>query len=359
MARPEAVRGGVEVRCHTRRTSWCAMHWEERFRQAAAAQEGLVGRCSLPRLGCTSDHWWQARRNGRWEAVSPRVLRLRGAPPTDGQRALAAVLDAHPCAALHGPSALAWFGFRGFDLREIHVARPRGRSGAGATLGTLHELRHLRAHDVTLLRGVPTQTPLRAIWSEAARYSPEPLFDLGLRRVGRLLDDAHVLGLAPWAALHEMVDDIHERGRAGSTLMRVLAAARPPGSSPTESRLEDRLAELLGPDRSSALVRQRHLGGAEQIGRVDLRDRQLPLAIEVNSLAYHSTPSDRAADELRYAALVDAGFTVAVVWEGDLWRRTHGVVRVIDQARRAAASGRPAVLHTPGCPWPGVSDRAA
>jgi hypothetical protein len=35
----------------------------------AATQHGLVGRAHLARIGLTTDHWWRARRNGRWEAI--------------------------------------------------------------------------------------------------------------------------------------------------------------------------------------------------------------------------------------------------------------------------------------------------
>jgi G:T-mismatch repair DNA endonuclease (very short patch repair protein) len=71
----------------------------------------------------------------------------------------------------------------------------------------------------------------------------------------------------------------------------------------------------------------------------------------VNSLTFHSTPSDRDADRRRYTRLVAAGFAVAVVWEDDLWSNTGDVLRVVTEARDSARHGRPGVLHTPSCPW--------
>ena len=201
-------------------------------------------------------------------------------------------------------------------------------------------------------RGVPTETPLRAIWSEAARLSNPRMFEIGVKRVGRLLDDAHVAKLVTWAALHEMVDDIRERGRAGTTIMRALAADRPPGSSPTESRNEDQLEKVLANAGVRALSRQHVVGGHEPIGRSDFRDLELPLVVEVNSLTYHTSPSDRAADELRYRRLNDAAFTVAVIWEDDLWSRPSWVVKTVGEARRWASNGQTHVLHSPSCPWP-------
>ncbi len=106
------------------------MHWEQRFRSRAEQQEGLLAVHQLDEVDATTKHWHRAARNGRWELRSPRVLRLRGAPETEGSRVLAAVLDGGPTAALHGPSALAWLGMPGFTLRTIDVVRPRDVDGA-------------------------------------------------------------------------------------------------------------------------------------------------------------------------------------------------------------------------------------
>ena len=72
----------------------------------------------------------------------------------------------------------------------------------------------------------------------------------------------------------------------------------------------------------------------------------------MNSFRFHSTPSDRSADDIRYRSLVCAGFTVAVVWEDDLWSRPYNVVDTIVEARRRARAGAHDVVHSSGCPWP-------
>src|SRR5690242_11596814 len=97
--------------------------WECSFTELSLRQEGLVAIFQLPDIGCTADHWWRARRSGRWEPVSPRVLRLSGSPPTEAQRVMAGVLDASPGAVLHEASALAWMDFDGFNLAKIVVVR--------------------------------------------------------------------------------------------------------------------------------------------------------------------------------------------------------------------------------------------
>jgi hypothetical protein len=252
---------------------------------------------------------------------------------------------------LHGPSALAWIGIPGYDLRSIQIARPYGLNGAPTTLADLHRLRFVRSHDLVVIRGVATQTALRAIWTIAARYASPARREIGALKVGRLLDNAERHGFITWAGLAEMVDDIAQRGRAGTVLMRTLAEARPPGSSCTESRQEERLEGLLAEAGARRLRRQVAVGGHEPIGRTDHRDDELPLVVETNSLTFHTTPSDQEADERRYSALNDAGFTVGVIWEPDLWSRPSAAVETVRAARRFAAAGQSVVVHSPGCPW--------
>jgi len=326
--------------------------WERRFIIVAARHEGLVARFHLPDIGSGPDDWWRAIRSDRWALASGRVLRAVASPMTDAQRVLAAVLDASPGGFLHGPSALAWLGVDPYQLRTLEVARLRGISGNRAELAQLHELRAVRSQDVIVFQGVPCETALRAIWTEAAHFSPERRFEIGLKKIGRLLDNAHRDNLVTWAGLHEMVEDIRQRGRAGTVLMRELARTREPGSSPTESLNETKFEEILEETGRRAFRRQIVVGGHRPIGRSDHCDDRLPLAFEINSLRYHSTPSDQAADERRYHLMNDAGFMVGVAWDRDLWSNRSGVLAIVDEARRLAARGERGVLHSPGCPWP-------
>lgn len=335
------------------------MHWEARFRQLAARQGGVVGLDQLGVLRCNGDHWRQAKRSGRWEPMSRRVLRLAGLPLTDELRAHAAVLDAGGHAFLHGPSTLGWFHLRGYDLSDVHVARRRGTTSDPCTLATVHRVRAVSERDLARVRGVLTMTPLRAIWSEASRYGDERSFEWGVTRIGRILDEANRRALVRWDELHRSIERLGRRGRAGTRIMRELAAdeRRQPGASATESRNEDRFEEILAGTGAAPMDRQVVVGGDRPIGRSDHRDRDLPLVVEVNSLPFHSTPSDQDADEQRYAALVAAGFTVVVVWEDALWSNTASVVAAVAEGRWRARSGRPTIVHTVGCPWPADAAR--
>lgn len=326
--------------------------WEARFANLAQRQDGLVARFQLPDIDCTTEDWRSAGRTGRWELVSDRVLRAGGSPRADAQWVAANVLDASPGAILHGPSTLAWMGIGPYTLAKVLVARQRGASGRRARLAEVHRLRNLRAHDVIVVRGVATESALRAIWAVAAPYAPERRFEVGLDKIGHLLDDANRKGWVTWAGLHEMVEGIQQRGRAATRLMRALAESRPPGTNPTESRLERRFEKILEERGVRGFVRQRWLGGHEPVGRIDERDEQFPLALEVNSTTFHTAPTDRAADERRHQSLNNAGFTVAVIWEDDIFYNPAGVVATVREARRLAAAGIRAVVHSPACPWP-------
>ncbi len=333
------------------------MHWEDIYRSIAATQAGAVGIDQVSALGCAGWQWQRARTNGRWVAASRRVLLLDGTSGTDEQRVHAAVLDAGGGAALHADSALAWAGMRGSSLARIEVARCRQRRHDTSSLARIHRVRDLDESDIQVVRGVRSVTVLRAIWSEASRFAGEHWFDIGVRRIGQLLDDAHRARLVTWEALQASVDRLGTRGRAGTTVMRAVADERPPGSSPTDSRLEDRLEHVLEAGGLPRFERQCPVGGERPIGRVDHRDPTLPVVVETNSVAFHSLPSDRAADTRRYDALVAAGFGVAVVWEDDLFTDRASVVETVETVRRAARTGRAIVVHSPGCPWPDDPDR--
>lgn len=48
----------------------------------------------------------------------------------------------------------------------------------------------------------------------------------------------------------------------------------------------------------------------------------------------------------------DAGFTVAVIWEDDLWKHPRDVAKTVTDVRQQARAGKHVVIHTPSCPWP-------
>jgi very-short-patch-repair endonuclease len=80
--------------------------------------------------------------------------------------------------------------------------------------------------------------------------------------------------------------------------------------------------------------RQVDSGGDRWVGRVDFRDEDLPLLVEVQSETYHLALTDARDDEVRLAALRGAGFEVVEVTDAQVWHRPDEVVDAVCEARR-------------------------
>ncbi|MGH9158329.1 MAG: hypothetical protein ACRD1K_21390 [Acidimicrobiales bacterium] len=86
------------------------------IRALAARQHALVDRDGLARLGVGRQALQRRRRSPDWVPLSGRVLRLAGAPVTEEQHAMAAVLDAGPGSSVSHRSAAALWRLPGFDV---------------------------------------------------------------------------------------------------------------------------------------------------------------------------------------------------------------------------------------------------
>ncbi|HSP03048.1 MAG TPA: DUF559 domain-containing protein, partial [Acidimicrobiales bacterium] len=85
------------------------------------------------------------------------------------------------------------------------------------------------------------------------------------------------------------------------------------------------------------------------IGIVDYCHRTRPLVVEINGEVFHSSLTDRAADEQRYRRLVAAGYEVLVVWEYDVFHQPHRIVRALEQI--VAQPHAPRVIRPTNAPW--------
>src|SRR5688572_22265954 len=75
------------------RYEW-TMDWGPKLRALARQQHGVVSRAQGRQAGADYEAVRVGIRRGEWQTVSPRVLRLIGAPWTDHSALMAAVLDA-------------------------------------------------------------------------------------------------------------------------------------------------------------------------------------------------------------------------------------------------------------------------
>jgi very-short-patch-repair endonuclease len=295
----------------------------------ATRQHGLVAVWQVIALGGTRDTIKHMVRSGNWERLTPMVLRRCGAPHSDGQRALAAVLDAGRRSGLsHHPSA-AWFAQPGFRLFPLHVIRQRDATSTPSRLATVHEPRTLPDHHLTTHRGVPVTVPSRIPFDIAA---------LGdVRGAERALDRAWTRHLLNYASVTTMLSELAGKGRKGITLMRELLAERGPDYRPNDTGVEDRFQELARPV-GFRFERQRNLCDmGEWLGRVDFVDEKRRLVAEVDSALYHDALIDEAADAVRQAALEAAGYRVERFTDHEIFYERDPTVQRLWNIRRSGA----------------------
>ena len=148
-----------------------------------------------------------------------------------------------------------------------HVLVPR-RSTTAEHIARVHTTTEIDQRHVATVAGIPTVTPIRALFDVAGSVHP--------KKLERALDNAWARRLITHALLHRTLDELAERGRPGIAVMRELAEARPPEYRPPESGTEAKLNDILSDAGKATLRRQVNAGDAANwMGRFDLADRQL------------------------------------------------------------------------------------
>jgi very-short-patch-repair endonuclease len=297
----------------------------------AELQHGALARRSMYEVGLSR----ASRRNwvdgGGWEPDGPRVLHRKGAPKSKHYLVMRAVLDAGPGAALSHAAAAAWWGLPGYDLRVLHVTRPRGITSSPLAFGRLHEVKALRAVDVTVLEGIPVVRPERTILELCGSVHPG--------RAERALDAAWSKSLLSGRSCRAFLEAMAASGRNGIVLLRQLLEDRPDDYVPPASNLEGRVKDILAGAGLGEWRRQVDTGGATWTGRVDFRHAVLPAILEVQSERYHAALTHRADDARRRTQLEVDGFFVAEVWDTDVWYHRADVVTVARKVVRDAGRG--------------------
>ncbi len=296
------------------------MEWTTALRKVAEEQHAVVSRNQCRAMGIAYEQVRVARNRGEWDPVSPRVLRLVGAPRTERSALMAAVLDAGDGAAASHRAAAALWRLPSFDYAELDVSRHHDGDCHRPALGRLHLPRSLPAHHVTSVDGIPVTTPARTIFDLAGLLHPA--------RVERALDNAIAMSPGLLRALHRMLPELAERGRTGITLMRELLAHRPMGYIAPASGLEARLIRLLD-EAGIKTRRQVDVGGEDWMGRTDLLVVGTNVVIEADSARFHTSRLDRERDARRDEAMRVAGFRPVRVTEEAVWHAPSTVIRTV------------------------------
>jgi very-short-patch-repair endonuclease len=291
----------------------------ESVRSLARDQLGLVTQDQLDRLDVDAARRWRCVQQGVLERVGNSVYRAAGAPITDRQRALAAVLDAGVDAAASHTTGGALWAQPGYQLAPHHASRLLRGNRASTSLAIIHEPKRLLPTHLAQVGPIPVTTPSRTLFDLAGMIHPGKL--------ARSVDDALVKRLTNVRALHEMLDELAERGRPGIRAMREVLRDRPMGYRPPESHLEARTQHILRKAGLPEFERQVDVGDeAGWIGRVDFLYRPRHLILMVDGHRWHSALLDRLADDAQSARLVRAGFEVIRVSESQVWLSPDQVV---------------------------------
>ncbi len=276
----------------------------------AARQLGLITRRQCLGFGMTERQIDSRVAGGGLLRVHRGVYRVAAVPGLSEQVLLAACMAARPGAVASHRSAAIVFGLRGIEWGKPEITIAAGRRPD--LRGVIVHRSPLPAADVGMRGPVPVTRPGRTLLDLAA---VEPALVEGA------FDDALVRGLTTLGSVKRTLDRTGGTGRAGTSLLRALVAARAAGQASTESPLEDRLVALLRRHGLPEPVRQHEVtmpGGG--VARLDLTYPDARLAIEADGRVWHSGRVDFTRDRRRANRLVALGWTLLRYGRADLDR---------------------------------------
>jgi very-short-patch-repair endonuclease len=252
-------------------------------------QHGVIARRQLLALGY-SDHAIDHRvAKGRLHLIHRGVYAVGRRELTQLGRFMAAVLSCGDDAVLSHDSAAALWGIRPHRPGPIHVSVPASASPRRPGIRV-----HRRAMlDVMRRHGIPVTSPASTLVDIAVRIDRAEL--------ERAVNEAANEDLIDPEALRAATEDM--RGHAGVRVLQKLLDIHT--YEVTDSRLEQRFPRIVRGSGVAMPKTQRHLEG----GRVDFFWPGRELIVEVDSLRYHRTPAQQAADRLRDQKQAAAGLT--------------------------------------------------
>jgi len=279
-----------------------------------------------------------------WTRVLPGVHLVDGGLPSRYQREKAALLYAGEGSMISGFAGCRHHGVRAVRLQEAADDQPERPEPVQVLIP--HERRRLstgfvrveRTHrlpDAAVLVHGLSIAPLARAVGDAARRSKSA------SDVTALVSEVVQRGLV---TVEDLQVELAAGSQRGSALFRDAVAAVSAGA---RSAPEAELAELLESAGIPEVLYNAVLVTADgtYVATADAWLDDVGLAIEVDSVAYHSTPDGFGRTVRRNARYATAGVPVVSVLPTDLRDRPRGTLRDIEVARAAAAArGRPEVV---------------
>jgi len=276
--------------------------------QLAAAQRGAFARRQLLDR-CADDKAIRRRlRDGRWFREAPGVYVLAGLPPDPERRLWVAWLAVGPDAVVSHECAA-----ERHDLGPVLVGRLVFTTHHGdhhRIAGvTVHQLRDLLPHHVSLLDGLPTTTVPRTIVDLAAIS--------GIERLRRVVEGAVHDRRTTDEAIGLVLADVARRGKWGMRKLATVLASRAPGEPLPDSVLESMLlAAVLGAGNPRPMSQFAHPGRHPTTGCVDFAYPDAKLILEADGRRWHQRIADIKRDRERDIEAARAGWlTMRFLWE--------------------------------------------
>lgn len=267
---------------------------EDRIRELAAAQHGVVGRAQLIELGLTGSAIGRRVRSGRMRAAH-RGVYLVGPSISARTRAMAAALAGGPGVVVsHLDATLLWQMVSGTGGPPIHLTTAGGtrRSRAGLVF---HRSRSLSEDERGVVDGIPVTSPFRTLVDVA------PL--LGARELERAVAVAEREGLVSAAQLAALPE--RYRGRPGIDALRELIL-RDVEPAFTRSEAERRGIDLIDRHKLPRPRTNVRIGPYE----LDLFWPEERVAVEIDGHAHHSVRPHFDGDRRKGAWLGAQGIEV-------------------------------------------------
>jgi very-short-patch-repair endonuclease len=295
-----------------------------RIAAIASCQYALITHRQALEVGLSRSGIKRRVASGYWTPVRRGVFRVTAAPRSWRQDLLAASLAAGDGAVVGGLSAAAFWRVPGFPADSIEIRSQYGKSRRNLQRGRAQSC-ILLPHHCTVVDGIPVTTPTRTIFDIIPLVHPD--------RAERALDNALAMRLTDIRKMEALLNEVGQRGRPGTALMRELLKDRGEGYVATESELERMFAKFVvayglpTPRRQVTLIKV----------RVDFLFDSGKVIAELDGRRNHTALLDREADMERDARLTAMGLKVIRITSRRLTRDPDGVYVDLRDALRLVA----------------------
>jgi len=299
------------------------------WQSVARKQHGLIVRGQLLRSGIDANAVKRLLRRGVLEEALPNVYRLPGAPRTWLQALMAACLWAGDGAVASHRAAAALWGLDGFDEGPLEVTTTKKNQ-----LGVRFRIHRgaVPPKLATTRRGVPVTNAARTLLDLCVCVRQE--------RMSQVVDEALRKGLVSLDLLRRTVQS--SPGCKGVRVLRALVQQRDPGYQPSASELQAATRRLL--IRAGIAFVEEFVVTDDDgnfVARVDFKLVDVPVVVESDGRANHSSKADWQHDLDRRNLLTALGLSVVHVTRDKVRNRPEEFLAEVRETSGSRGSSSP------------------